>query len=165
MQNTLSRSQALAALAAGLVLVPATSFAARRNDKPTVARLEVKEFVSFDPMVRRDSAGTARFNLAFRTEPRTTGRVVELIEEIQAQAVAELHIVWTRSVEGQSLLMYNAKALLHECAYLSQQARGRDYDEIGIAMESTHGSLRGLGGFTSDYEVTPTGVKWGGRVA
>ncbi len=170
MSKVISRRQALVGLVAGLVVVPSVSFAARRQENPTAARVEVADMIAFDPVVRRNPDGTfARFNLAFRTEPRYTGRVFELLDEITAHSVAELDLIWTRGVEGQSLTMFNATVHLHECARLSQQARGQDYDEFGIVVESTHGSLRRPAASTangvSDYRVTPSGVQWERRIA
>ncbi len=170
MSKVISRRQALVGLVAGLVVVPSVSFAARRQDNPTAARIEVSDLVAFDPVVRRNPDGAfARFNLAFRTEPRHTGRVFELLDEITAQSVAELDLIWTRGVEGLSLTMFNATVHLHECARLSQQARGQEYDEFGIVVESTHGSLRrpavSAANGISDYRVTPTGVQWERRIA
>lgn len=169
MSMVISRRQALVGLVAGLVVLPSVSFAARRQETHTAARLEVADLLSFDPMVRRDLNGETHFNLAFRTEPRHTGRVMELLDEIIAQSVAEFDIIWTRGAEGQSLTMFNATVRLHECAYLSQQGRGQNYDEFGVVVESTHGSLRrpavsaAVG--VSDYRVTPSGVQWERRIA
>lgn len=169
MSKVISRRQALIGLAAGLVVVPSVSFAARRQESPTVARLEVADLVTFDPIVRKDPNGDTRFNLAFRTGAMQTGRVFELLDEIKAQSVAELNIIWARGVDAQSLTMFNATVLLHECAYLSHEGKGRDYDEFGVVVESTHGSLRRAGVSTaqnvSDYRITPSGVHWERRIA
>jgi len=128
----------------------------------------VSDLLAFDPLVRRDREGNNYLNLAFRTEPRSTGRAFKLLDEIAAQAVPELRLHWNVNGAAQSLTMFNANVLMHKCAYLSQQGQGRNYDEFGLVVESTHGNLRradATGPANADYWVTPEGLRWERRLA
>lgn len=168
MSIQISRRQALVGLLAGLV-VPTVARARGMPAKPEVTTLEVAEILKFDPRVMRDSAQFATYNLVFRTTPEVTNRMVEEIDLLRGQPLAQLTMHAMNSGGSQTLTLHNAYIVEDECAYLSQQNRGQRYDEFGLVVESTHGTWRRNEVSEStdvEYWVSPDGrVRWERRVA
>ncbi len=164
-----SRREALFGMLAGLV-VPAIANARVIAAKPEVTTFEVADVLKFDPRVPRDaSAEFTTYNLVFRTAPGATNRMVQEIDELRGQPLAQLAVHAQSAGGSQVLTLHNAYIVAQECAYLSQQNRGQKYDEFGLTVESTHGSWRRteVSESTSvDYWVTPDGkVRWERKVA
>ena len=163
MSIQISRRHALAGLVLGFAF-PAAAQARVAAVQPVVFAIEVLDLVWFDPAVRPAPNGEGiSFNLAFRTDPQASARLAAQLEELRAQALSQLAVHWSTPAGAHSLLLNNAYVTMQDVAYLSQQNRGRKYDEFGLVVESTHGSWRRSDGaevVSADYWVTPHGVKW-----
>jgi hypothetical protein len=164
-----SRREALIGLLAGLV-VPAAAQARVVAARPEVTTLDVADVLTFDPRVPREPVEFTTYNLVFRTLPAATNRTAAEIDDLRGQPLAQLAVQANGPGGSQTLTLNNAYIVARECAYLSQQNRGQQYDEFGLTVESTHGSWRRNPDVSestrADYWVTPDGkVRWERRLA